>query len=187
MMTFLRSFLVVLLAASAAACATSGAVPRPFPGAAIPPGVDAGDLATGEAAGRAVVPPAGAGVVAAALALRGTPYRNGGSDPSGFDCSGFVQYVFAHAGTRLPREVREQYLQGVEIDRPEARAGDLVFFETVSRGPSHVGLLVDGDQFVHAPSSRGVVRVERLSSAYWSRRIVGLRRIDVPSPAVATR
>ena len=91
------------------------------------------------------------------------PYRNGGSDPSGFDCSGFVQWVFAQHGVPLPREVREQFRGGQKIDPRDVQPGDLVFFETVSRGASHVGVAIGGDQFVHAPSSRGVVRVERFT------------------------
>ena len=115
-------------------------------------------------------------LVSTALAFRGIPYRYGGSDPSGFDCSGFVQYVFAQHGLALPREVRDQYRVGDEIRLTEVKAGDLIFFETVSRGASHVGLAIGGDQFVHAPSSRGVVRVERFSASYWASRFVGARR-----------
>ena len=111
------------------------------------------------------------------MRLRGIPYRNGGSDPSGFDCSGFVQWVFAQNGVRLPREVRGQYDAGEKIDLREVEPGDLLFFETESRGASHVGVAIGGDQFVHAPSSQGVVRVERVSSTYWSKRFVGARRI----------
>lgn len=128
-------------------------------------------------------PPAGANVepasplVSTALGLIGVPYLNGGSGPSGFDCSGFVQYVFARHGWRLPREVREQYLAGSVVALGDVIAGDLVFFETVSRGASHVGIAVGGNRFVHAPSARGVVRVETYSSAYWSTRFVGARRV----------
>jgi len=106
------------------------------------------------------------------------PYRNGGSDPSGFDCSGLVQWVFAQNGRALPREVREQILVGREVDTDEVRAGDLLFFDTSSRGASHVGIALDRETFVHAPSSNGVVRVERYTSSYWSRRYVGARRVE---------
>jgi cell wall-associated NlpC family hydrolase len=112
-----------------------------------------------------------------ALGYRGVPYRNGGSDPSGFDCSGFIQYVFKQVGTVLPREVRDQFVFGEVIDRDDVQAGDLIFFETVARGASHVGLAIGGNEFVHAPSSRGVVRVERFTSTYWARRYVGARRL----------
>jgi cell wall-associated NlpC family hydrolase len=87
-----------------------------------------------------------------------------------FDCSGFVQWVFAQHGTALPREVRDQYDAGSTIKVKEVRAGDLVFFTTVSRGASHVGIALGDGEFVHAPSSRGVVRVERYTSGYWAGR-----------------
>jgi cell wall-associated NlpC family hydrolase len=117
-------------------------------------------------------------VLATAMGLRGTPYRSGGNDPRGFDCSGFVRYVFAQHGRALPREVKEQFGVGSKIERDEVRPGDLVFFETVSPGASHVGIALGGNEFVHAPSSRGVVRVERYTSEYWAKRWVGARRID---------
>jgi cell wall-associated NlpC family hydrolase len=154
----------------AAGCAARGAAPRPFPGAPAPPG--AGARPAPERPGAAT-----ASLVATALALQGTPYRNGGSDPSGFDCSGFVQWVFAQHGTALPREVRDQYVRGREVARRDVRPGDLLFFETVGAGPTHVGIALGGDRFVHAPSSRGVVRVERFTADYWSRRWVGARRL----------
>jgi cell wall-associated NlpC family hydrolase len=111
------------------------------------------------------------------MMLRGTRYRNGGSDPSGFDCSGFVQWVFGQNGIRLPREVRDQYDKGTKVELAGVQPGDLLFFQTVSRGASHVGLAIGGDQFIHAPSSRGVVRIERFSTSYWADRFVGARRI----------
>jgi peptidoglycan DL-endopeptidase CwlO len=112
-----------------------------------------------------------------ALALRGTPYRNGGTDAGGFDCSGFTQYVFGPHGVRLPREVREQYRVGKRIDAEELSPGDILFFTTTAPGPTHVAIALGGDEFVHAPSSAGVVRVERLSSSYWSPRFLGARRV----------
>jgi cell wall-associated NlpC family hydrolase len=165
--------LILLLALSAGACASAGgAKPRPFPGAALPPSGPAVGAPAADAS-----PAAAPQVVNTALALRGVPYRNGGSDPTGFDCSGFVQWVFSRNGVTLPREVKDQYGEGRSIGRREIRPGDLVFFQTVSRGASHVGVAISDDEFVHAPSSRGVVRVERLSAEYWDRRFVGARRI----------
>jgi cell wall-associated NlpC family hydrolase len=161
---------IVVLAAMSGACAARGGVPRPFPGAALPPGAVEPSPETPTSA----TPPA---LVGTALEFRGVPYRNGGSDPSGFDCSGFVQYVFAKFGTALPREVRDQYHEGKSVDLDEVEAGDLLFFETVGRGASHVGLAIGGGEFVHAPSSRGVVRVERYDASYWANRFVGARRI----------
>lgn len=178
-------------------CASSQAVPRPFPGAAPPPPLPAAQppppptTSVSPAPSNepvAVTPsvePAPAVVsadwtstlVAAALSFRGTPYRNGGADPSGFDCSGFVRYVFAQIGRQLPREVQAQFKAGRSIERDQVAAGDLVFFETVSKGASHVGIALGNGEFVHAPSSRGVVRTERYTIDYWAKRWVGARRI----------
>jgi cell wall-associated NlpC family hydrolase len=116
-------------------------------------------------------------VVGTALSLRGAPYRNGGGDPSGFDCSGFVAYVFAQQGLYMPRTVSEQYAQGQPVGPDAVAPGDLVFFSTVAPGASHVGIAISPEQFVHAPSSSGVVRVESLAASYWSSRLVGTRRI----------
>ena len=125
--------------------------------------------------------PAGAAdgyaIAGTALGLRGSPYRNGGSDPSGFDCSGFVRYVFAQHGIGLGRTVGEQFHEGTEV-KAGVEAGDLIFFAASnSRAVSHVGMAIGGDEFVHAPSSRGEVRVERLTAPYWASRYIGARRI----------
>jgi peptidoglycan DL-endopeptidase CwlO len=113
-----------------------------------------------------------------ALALRGAPYRNGGADPHGFDCSGFTQYVFSQYGINLPRDVRAQFGAGKSVKPEELAAGDIVFFTTTEPGPSHVAIAIGGDEFVHAPSSSGVVRVEHLSSTYWAPRYLGARRLN---------
>jgi cell wall-associated NlpC family hydrolase len=118
----------------------------------------------------------GYGITGTALALRGAPYRNGGSDPSGFDCSGFVTYVFGQSGIALPRTVGELSREGREVNGP-LEPGDLVFFTTIAPGASHVGIAIGGDEFVHAPSTSGQVRVERLGAPYWSTRFVGARRV----------
>jgi cell wall-associated NlpC family hydrolase len=182
MTVVIRRFLplaVVMVATLGGACAARSdgpPVPRPFPGAALPPG--AGETAPGPPVTvPTLVPALVRALVNTALEFRGVPYRNGGSDPSGFDCSGFVQYVFAKFGTVLPREVREQYREGKSVDLDEVEAGDLLFFETVGRGASHVGVAIGSGEFVHAPSSRGVVRVERYDASYWASRFVGARRI----------
>jgi cell wall-associated NlpC family hydrolase len=186
----------ILMACLAVGCASRGAVPRPFPGASERPAAvpvteaipettspagkappDASAASAGSRRAEANLPAVLPAVLATALTLRGTPYKNGGSAPSGFDCSGFVQYVFARHGRTLPREVRDQFRLGTPVDRRNVRPGDLVFFETVSPGASHVGIALGGDEFVHAPSSRGVVRVERYTAEYWAARWVGARRI----------
>ncbi len=117
-------------------------------------------------------------LVGTALDLRGIPYRNGGSSLDGFDCSGFTQYVYARHGVRLPREVRDQFRMGRSVAKDRIAAGDLVFFSTTASGPSHVAIAIGSDEFVHAPSSRGVVRVERIKAPYWAARFVGVRRLD---------
>ena len=162
------------------ASASSGSRPRPLP---VPP----------PAAGRPAtpvplpVPTPGAttdgyAIARTALALRGIPYRLGGADTSGFDCSGLVQYVFALHGLGLPRVVRDQIRYGATIPLDALEPGDLVFFETQGSPVSHVGIAIGGDQFVHAPNARGVVRISRLTEGYWGDRVVAARRL-APSPA----
>jgi cell wall-associated NlpC family hydrolase len=119
-------------------------------------------------------------LVGTALQLRGTPYLNGGDNPFGFDCSGFTQYVFAQYRVALPRAVRDQFRVGKAVDLGSVAPGDLIFFSTTEPGASHVGIAVGTDEFVHAPSSTGVVRVERVSSSYWSARYLGARRVTPP-------
>jgi cell wall-associated NlpC family hydrolase len=164
-----------LMTMAVAGCAARGATPRPFPGAPIPPSSGGAPAASQRPDSSGIA----STLIATALALKGAQYRNGGSEPSrGFDCSGLVQWVFAQHGTALPRETREQYAIGQKIDDDRVQPGDLVFFETVSRGPSHVGIALGGGEFVHAPSSRGVVRVESYEkNEYWARRWVGARRV----------
>ena len=150
------------------ACASSGAVPQPFP---VPK--------TQPAAARisSTDYPNLTAIVATAMRLRGTPYRDSGVDPAGFDCSGFTQYVFAQHGIVLPREVSEQFRLGKTVAQRDVAPGDLLFFRTAARGASHVGIAIGRDEFVHAPSSSGVVRVEYMGAHYWAGRFVGGRRL----------
>jgi cell wall-associated NlpC family hydrolase len=170
---------LLLLSLSLTACASTGAIPRPFP---VPGGTPESEVGTpSSAASPPAVPAASAdgySISSTALSLRGAPYRNGGADPGGFDCSGFVQYVFGQHGVALPRDVRRQYDRGRDIDARGLEPGDLVFFTTVAPGASHVGIAIGGDQFVHAPSSNGVVRVERIGAQYWASRFVGAKRVN---------
>lgn len=171
------------LALSAIGCASAtGAVPKPFPMAgsatARPHATSADGLP-----GSPVLPEPlleTSGVVGTALQLRGAPYRNGGGDPLGFDCSGFTQYVFAQHHIALPRDVETQYRVGTGVQLGDIAPGDLLFFSTIARGPSHVAIAIGQDEFVHAPSSNGVVRVEHLSASYWAQRYLGARRITRP-------
>jgi cell wall-associated NlpC family hydrolase len=115
-----------------------------------------------------------------AVSLVGTPYRLGGSDPQlGLDCSGFVNHVFRQtAGLQLPRESLAISQVGLELDPAELQPGDLVFFNTLDRPFSHVGIYLGDNRFVHAASSRsGGVMLSNLSDSYWSRRFEGARRV----------
>jgi peptidoglycan endopeptidase LytE len=158
-----------------AACASSGVAPKPFP---VPP------AAAGRPATPAPLPamtPAsqdGFAIARTALSLRGVPYRLGGADTRGFDCSGLVQYVFALHGLGMPRVVRDQVRLGQPVALDALEPGDLIFFDTDGDAVSHVGIVIGGDQFVHAPNSRGVVRVNRLTSGYWAERAVAARRLS---------
>ena len=110
-----------------------------------------------------------------ALRFLGTPYVFGGTSAAGFDCSGFVQHVYAMAGISLPRTADAQY----DVGRPAVggpRVGDLVFFETYTDGVSHVGVYLGKGEFVHASSSHGVM-VSHLSDAYWRARYLGAKRL----------
>ncbi len=170
-----RLFTLATLAALAVGCASTGAVPQPFPR----PGGPAASPTVPPPPGVPPPTPAGDGyaIAGTALGLRGAPYRNGGSDPSGFDCSGFVWYVFGQHGIRVARTVTEQFREGAKVGADTIEPGDLLFFATQGSSASHVGMAIGGDEFVHAPSSRGEVRVERLSAPYWASRYVGARRM----------
>jgi len=173
---------VVGLLSLVSACASTGAVPQPFPtpGGAekTRPRVEGTPAVTVPTESKPLPAVDGYAIAGTALSLRGSPYRNGGADPSGFDCSGFVYYVFAQHGIRVPRTVTQQFSMGYDVASSELRAGDLVFFSTEAPGASHVGMLIGGDEFVHAPSSSGDVRVERITARYWSSRFVGARRMQ---------
>lgn len=113
------------------------------------------------------------------LAL-GIDYRPGGASPvTGFDCSGLVAHVYREAwGMRLPRNARAQSQLGAPISLSELQAGDLVFYDTLQRPFSHVGIYIGDGRFVHAPRSGARVRVESIRAAYWVQRFNGARRIQ---------
>ena len=133
-------------------------------------------------------------LVVRALSLLGVDYKFGGNTPeTGLDCSGLVRYVFHEAaGLILPRRAEEISQAGETIGREQLVPGDLVFFNTLRRSFSHVGIYIGGGRFVHAPSRGGEVRIESLSASYWQRRFNGARRMlagsllrDAEGPASA--
>ena len=122
------------------------------------------------------VKPTASAIIATAKKYIGVPYIWGGSTPSGFDCSGFVQYVFKAHGISLPRTSKEQYSVGTKVSKANLKAGDLVFFDTEGNGVSHLGIYIGNNQFIHASSSKGVT-ITSLSNTYWAPRYYGAKRI----------
>ncbi|VVE08798.1 Murein DD-endopeptidase MepH [Pandoraea eparura] len=119
-------------------------------------------------------------VVLGALNYIGVRYKYGGNTPdSGLDCSGFVRYVFQDTlNFMLPRRAEEMSQVGERIAKNDLKPGDLVFFNTMRRSFSHVGIYIGGDKFVHAPATGGKIRVEDLRESYWSARYNGARRVE---------
>ncbi|MEJ7138715.1 C40 family peptidase [Amphibiibacter pelophylacis] len=114
-----------------------------------------------------------------ALDYLGVPYRYGGTTARGFDCSGFTRYVFEKTlGITIPRTAAEQahYAGFLKVDRSDLQPGDLVFFNTMRRDFSHVGIYLGDGKFVHSPRTGSVVRVDRIANSYWSARFDGARR-----------
>lgn len=125
-----------------------------------------------------------------AMGLLGVPYKRGGSSTeTGFDCSGFVRYMYeTSVGRLLPRRADEQAAATDKIDRNELNPGDLVFFNTMRRTFSHVGIYLGDGKFIHAPSTGKTVRVDDLRAAYWTKRFTGARRVkETPAPDSPSR
>jgi cell wall-associated NlpC family hydrolase len=116
-----------------------------------------------------------------AMAFLDVPYRYGGNTAeTGFDCSGFVRAVYEQSlGKILPRRSDEQAAATQKIDRSELKPGDLVFFNTMRRAFSHVGIYVGDGKFIHSPRSGAQVRMEDMRNTYWTKRFNGARRVDV--------
>lgn len=113
-----------------------------------------------------------------ALEQIGVPYRRGGTGPGGFDCSGLVRFAFAQVGVELPHgaSLQQQVVEPVAVN--ELQPGDLVFFRVRGRHIDHVGIYLDGSEFVHAPSSGKRVSIADLDNAYWKKRLAGAGRIS---------
>jgi len=113
------------------------------------------------------------GVVGIAMQYLGVPYRWGGADPSGFDCSGFLMYVYAQVGVSLPHNAAMQYGLGTAVSKEQLQPGDLVFFD----GLGHNGMYIGGGQFIHSPHSGDVVKISSLSDSWYASTWVGARRL----------
>jgi cell wall-associated NlpC family hydrolase len=121
-----------------------------------------------------VAPPARyGGVVGIAMQYLGTPYVWGGASPSGFDCSGFIMYVYAQIGVSLPHNAAAQYGQGTPVSRDQLAAGDLVFFD----GLGHNGIYIGSGQFIHSPHTGDVVKISSMSDSWYASTYVGARRL----------
>ncbi|OKL36840.1 NlpC/P60 family protein [Domibacillus mangrovi] len=114
-------------------------------------------------------------LVSVAKKYTGVPYVWGGNTPKGFDCSGFLKYVFKEgAETSIPRTVADIYNKGTKVSSPQV--GDIVFFQTYKKGASHAGIYIGGNKFIHSSSSKGVTTTS-LDNSYWSQRYLGAKRI----------
>lgn len=133
-------------------------------------------------AGPSVSPELRKEIVSTALQYRDSPYRWQGNTPGGFDCSGFVQFVFQQAGIEVPRTSKQQYNAGGAVERSDLKKGDLVFFARWGwlkffLPPSHVGVYIGANRFVHAPSPGQTVRVDSLADKYWKAHYKGGRNL----------
>ncbi|MDU4959967.1 MAG: NlpC/P60 family protein [Sporomusaceae bacterium] len=116
-------------------------------------------------------------IAAMARGFLGVPYAWAGASPNGFDCSGFVYYLYLKAGVQLPRMADGQFAVGTPVSRAELQPGDLVFFSTYEPGPSHSGIYAGNNLFVHASSGAGEVTITSLAKPYYAERYLGARRI----------
>ena len=123
-----------------------------------------------------------------AMGFLGVPYRRGGSDDNGFDCSGFVRSMYEQTlGKVLPRSAREQADATEKIDKKDLQPGDLVFFNTMRQTFSHVGIYVGDNKFIHSPRPGKQVKVEDMRQSYWLSRFTGARRVDNSSSSDSSK
>ncbi len=149
--------------------------------------VDPGILTKLEQVGLSVTDRA-SDLVLTAMGFLGVPYRRGGNTAeSGFDCSGFVRAMYEKTiGLVLPRRANEQAAATQTIEKKELQPGDLVFFNTMKRAFSHVGIYVGEGKFIHSPKPGAQVRVEDMGQSYWLHRFDGARRVLTAAPAAAS-
>ena len=121
-------------------------------------------------------------LVVNAMGYLGVPYRRGGTGLQGFDCSGFVQAMYENTlGLVLPHNAKAQAAATEKIDKTELQPGDLVFFNTLRRAFSHVGIYIGEGKFIHSPRAGGEVRIEDMRDSYWVKRFNGARRVNSAS------
>ena len=130
-------------------------------------------------------------MVMSAMNFLGVHYKRGGtSAEQGFDCSGFTRYVFENSlGLVLPRRADQQAKNAglLDVKKDQLKPGDLVFFNTMRRAFSHVGIYVGEGKFIHAPRVGGQVRIEDMGAVYWSKRFNGARRAEIPEPTITAQ
>lgn len=170
-----RIMLIVLGASLSSACAWQPPEPATAPVRA-PAAVAWPEQRPAAPARTAVGDPLAAEAATIAARQVGTPYRYGGTGPSGFDCSGLVQYAYRAVGVRVPRTTAQLWRHATPIDVDRMQRGDLLFFN-IDGKPSHVGIYLGDDRFVHAPSSGRRVTTESLHAEYYSRRLLRAGRV----------
>lgn len=167
----IRAAFAAVLSVALAACAGTPVKIRNPPGSLGVPGADSSGAARVPEDPRVIM-------VDFAKSMLGQPYRWGGAAPGGFDCSGLVVYAANGAGIRMPRTALEQLGTGVPVARREVREGDLVFMHLAHK-ELHVGIAVDHERFIHAPSSGGQVRIDSLAAPPYAGGFMSARRITV--------
>jgi cell wall-associated NlpC family hydrolase/LysM repeat protein len=133
--------------------------------------------AAGPAAGEPAEEPLKERVIRVAERMLSIPYRWGGETLKGLDCSAYVRKVFAYLDLSLPRSAREQFREGVQVDKAELSIGDLVFFRTYAKYPSHVGIYLGDNRFIHASSRDRKVKIDNLEAPYYVKRFIGAKRL----------
>jgi cell wall-associated NlpC family hydrolase len=173
----IRTAVIALCAVCFSACASHAT--RTVEASGVPQ-IPSSSLPSAPAAARpAPAPGGGARLAQAALAMLGQPYRYGGTEPGGFDCSGLVTYAARNSGLLVPRTAQDQQRSGVPVARSALQPGDLVFLHLAGKD-LHVGVAIDATHFVHAPSAGGRVRIDSLRVRPYSTAFLSARRLELP-------
>ena len=167
----IRAALAAALAIALTACASTSLKNGNSPGAPAASGAEAPGVTRPPPDPRAIM-------VDHAKAMIGQPYRWGGAAPGGFDCSGLVAYAAEHAGVPMPRTAHEQLHTGMPIARSQVHEGDLVFMHLAHK-ELHVGIAIDDERFIHAPSTGGRVRIDSLAAPPYASSFMSARRIII--------